>query len=97
MPHESGRSIRGHPSIGHGGNARLRTALSMPTLSAAQHNPAIKVFYDRLRAAGTPLKVARRAAARTLLHQAWALGSEFQHFDPGYQQQQPETLADLVA
>ncbi len=87
MPHESGRSIRGRPSIGHGGNARLRTALYMATLSAAQHNPAIKVFYDRLRAAGKPLKVARCAAARKLLHQAWALGSKLQHFDPDQQQQ----------
>jgi len=97
MPHESGRSIRGRPSIGHGGNGRLRTALSLATLSAAQHNPAITGFYDRLRAAGKPLKVARCAAARTLLHQAWALGSTLQRFDPGYQHHQHEALADLVA
>ena len=33
----------------------------MATLSAARYNPAIKAFYDRLRAVGKPLKVARRA------------------------------------
>jgi hypothetical protein len=35
MPRESGRSLRGRPSIGHDGHGRLRTALYMATLSAA--------------------------------------------------------------
>ena len=39
-------------------------ALYMATLSAAQNNPVIKPFYQRLRAAGKPIKVARCAAAR---------------------------------
>jgi transposase len=39
---ESGRSVRGRPSIGHSGHARLRQALYMATLSAIQHNPLIK-------------------------------------------------------
>jgi transposase len=86
VPRESGRSIRGRAQIGHDGNARLRTALYMATLSAARYNPAIRVFYQRLRAAGKPEKVARCAAARKLLHQAWALGSRLQRFDPRYQQ-----------
>jgi len=83
VPRESGRSIRSRPTIGHDGNGRLRTALYMVTLSAARSNPAIKAFYQRLRAAGKPKKVARCAAARKLLHQAWALGSKRQRFDPG--------------
>lgn len=73
LPHESGTSIRGRPRIGHGGNGRVRTALYMATLSAAQHNPTIRAFYRRLREAGKPMKVARCAAARKLLHLAWAL------------------------
>ncbi len=97
VPRESGRSVRGRPSIGRDGNGRLRTALYMATLSAARFNPAIKAFYQRLRAAGRPKKVARCAAARKLLHQAWVLGSKLQHFDPGYQQQQHEALPDLAA
>ena len=96
MPRESGRSVRGRPSIGHGGNARLRTALYMATLSAALHNPAIKPFYDRLRAAGKPVKVARCAAARKLLHLAWALATKRQRFDP-MKQQQHTTLPNLAA
>ena len=87
MPRESGRTIRGRPAIGHDGNGRLRTALYMATLSAARYNPAIKAFYTRLRATGKPPKVARCAAARKLLHQAWALGSKQQRFDPDRQQQ----------
>ncbi len=97
MPRESGRSVRGRPSIGHGGNARLRTALYMATLSAARHNPAIRAFYDRLRAAGKPMKVARCAAARKLLHLAWALVTKQRRFDPGFQQQQHAALPELVA
>ena len=92
MPRESGRTVRGHPAIGHAGNRHLRAALYMATLSAARHNPAIKPFYDRLRAAGKPMKIARCAAARKLLHLAWALVTKQQHFDPNKQQQHP-TLA----
>ena len=97
MPHESGRSVRGRPSIGHGGNGRLRTALYMATLSAARYNPAIKAMYTRLRAAGKPLKVARCAAARKLLHQAWALGTRQRRFDPHHRQLAPEALPELAA
>ena len=97
VPRESGRTIRGRRAIGHDGNGRLRTALYMATLSAARYNPAIKAFYQRLRAAGKPKKVARCAAARKLLHQACALGSKLQRFDPDHKQQQHETLPDLAA
>ena len=97
MPRESGRTIRGRPTIGHDGNGRLRTALYMATLSAARYNPAIKAFYQRLCAAGKPLKVARCAAARKLLHQAWALGAKRQRFDPDHEQQQHIASSQLAA
>jgi len=84
--HESGTSVRGRPVSGRGGNARLRKALYLATLSAAQHNPVIKTFYDRLRAAGKPAKVARCAAARKLLHICWAVVVKRQAFDPAYAQ-----------
>jgi transposase len=84
----SGTSVHQRPRIGHTGNARLRTALYLATLSAAQYNPVIKPFYDRMRAAGKPLKVARCAAARKLLHLAWALVTKEQDFDPSYAQRQ---------
>ena len=90
MPRESGRSVRGRARIGHDGHARLRTALYLATLSAARYNPAIKAFYERLRAAGKPVKVARCAAARKLLHLAWALGTKGRRFDPDHRQQRHE-------
>jgi transposase len=54
----------------------------MATLSAVQHNPVIKTFYARLRAAGKAEKVARCAAARKLLHIAWAVVKKDQRVDP---------------
>jgi transposase len=81
---QSGSSVRGRPRVGHGGNARLRRAVYMASLSAIQHNPVIKVFYSRLRAAGKPPKVALCAAARKLLRIAWAVATKEQDFDPSY-------------
>jgi transposase len=84
LAHESGSSVRGRSQIGHAGHARLRTALYLATLSAARFNPIIKAHYERLRAAGKPAKVARCAAARKLLHLAWAVVTKRQPFDPTY-------------
>lgn len=82
LPYESGTSVHGRRRIGHRGNRRLRTALYMASLSATQHNPIIKAFYDRLRSAGKLKKVARCAAARKLLRIAWAVVVKEQEFDP---------------
>ncbi|MFL5801857.1 MAG: IS110 family transposase [Roseiflexaceae bacterium] len=84
LARESGTSVRGRAQIGHGGHARLRTALYLATLTAARFNPVIKAHYDRLRAAGKPAKVARCAAARKLLHLAYAVVTKGQPFDPHY-------------
>jgi transposase len=81
---ESGTSVHHRALIGHAGHARLRTALYMATLSAARHNPVIRAQYQRLRAAGKPSKVARCAAARKLLHLAYAVVTKHQAFDPHY-------------
>jgi transposase len=91
LQRESGTSVRGRAQLGHGGNGRLRTALYLASLSATRYNPAIKVFYERLRASGKPMKVARCAAARKLLHQAWAVVTKGQVFDARYAQ--PEAVA----
>ena len=85
LAHESGSSVRGRAAIGHGGHSRLRTALYLATLTAARFNPQIKAHYERLRAKGKPAKVARCAAARKLLHLAWAVVTKRQPFDPDYQ------------
>ena len=59
----------------------FRLALYLATLSAARTNPLIRAFYNRLRARGKPMKVARCAAARKLLHLAWAIVMKGQPFD----------------
>jgi transposase len=50
-----------------GGRAAVRSALYMAAVSATRHNPLIRDFYDRLRAAGKPFKVAITACMRKLL------------------------------
>ena len=92
---ESGTSVRRRPQFGHGGHGRLRTALYMATLSAAQHNPVIKTFYTRLREAGKLVKVARCAAARKLLHLAFAVVTKEQDFDPSFKKLPSPVLAEV--
>jgi transposase len=92
-PRESGTSVRGRPRIGKAGHARLRTALYLATLSACRHNPVIRPFYTRLRAAGKPMKVARCAAARKLLHLAWAVATTGRAFDPAGRAPHPVAAA----
>jgi transposase len=50
-----------------GGRATVRSVLYMATLSAKRFNPLIRTFYDRLIAAGKPVKVALTACMRKLL------------------------------
>ncbi|HXZ38742.1 MAG TPA: IS110 family transposase [Thermodesulfobacteriota bacterium] len=50
-----------------GGRAAVRSALYMSTLVAIRFNPVIGAFYERLRAAGKPFKVAVTACMRKLL------------------------------
>lgn len=65
MANDSGNS-KGRRRV-QGGRFEIRRVLYMATLTAARHNPAIKVFYDRLLAAGKLPKVALVACMRKLL------------------------------
>jgi transposase len=65
MARDSG-TWRGRRAV-TGGRAPVRTALYMAAVTAAHHNPVIRVFYRRLRAAGKPAKVALTACMRKLL------------------------------
>ena len=84
LPRDSGTSVRGRAQIGQDGNARLRTTLYRATINAGRFNPIIKAFYERLRAAGKPRKVARCAAARKLLHLLYGVVRNQRPFDPNY-------------
>lgn len=85
MIRSSGTRVRSRGQIGHGGHARARTQLYLATLAAARFNPVIKHFYEHLRTAGKPMKVARGACARKLLHIAFAVVKSGRAFDPHYQ------------
>lgn len=50
-----------------GGRASVRAALYMAAVVASRHNPVMRAFYERLRAAGKPAKVALVAVMRKLL------------------------------
>jgi transposase len=64
-PRESGR-WQGRRTTG-GGRAQVRRALYMAARVAARSNPVLKPFYQRLRAAGKPAKVALTAVMRKLI------------------------------
>jgi transposase len=94
---DSGSSIRSRPFIGFAPHPRLRQALYMASLSAVQHNPAIKSFYQRLLDKGKPKKVALCACARKLVHIAWAVIAKQQLFDPEFHlYNEFEAFDDLV-
>lgn len=65
LPCESGQ-YKGKRRI-WGGRAEVRSVLYMAALSAKQHNPVIRAFYERLVGAGKPPKVALVACMRKLL------------------------------
>ena len=62
---ESG-TLRGRRIV-WGGRAAVRAVLYMSAVVASRWNPVIRAFYDRLRAAGKPAKVALTACLRMLL------------------------------
>jgi len=65
LPFDSGQ-YKGKRRI-WGGRAEVRSVLYMAALSAKQHNPVIRAFYERLVAAGKPAKVALVACMRKLI------------------------------
>jgi transposase len=62
---DSGK-LCGRRSI-YGGRRAVRSGLYMAALVAARYNPALRSFYQRLRAAGKPPKLALTATMRKLL------------------------------
>ena len=59
-------TLRGRRTV-WGGRATVRSALYMSALVASRFNPVIRTFYQRLRTAGKPPKVALTACMRKLL------------------------------
>jgi len=59
-------TLRGSRRI-RGGRAAVRTALYLAAMTASRFNPVLREFYERLRQAGKPPKLAFVAVARKLL------------------------------
>ena len=65
-----------------GGRPGVRSTLYMACLSAVRHNPPLRAFYGRLRAAGKAVKVAQVAAMRKLLVTLNAMVRDGRRWDP---------------
>ena len=65
---QSGTSVNGSSPISKMGNAKLRKALYLPTMTAMRHNPVIARFAQRLTHAGKAPKVVILASMRKLIH-----------------------------
>jgi transposase len=72
---------RGHRTI-WGGRASVRRSLYMAALVASRHNPLLRAFYQRLRQAGKPPKVALVALMRKLLTILNAMARDQQPWKP---------------
>ncbi len=82
--HSSGTSVKGKARICKRGAKKLRRSLYMPAMSASQHNPVIRAFYERLVAAGKKPMLALIACMRKLLHIAYGVLKNKKMFDENY-------------
>lgn len=73
---ESGSSVRGAVRISKVGNRHLRAALFLPAMVAAQHEPRVKAYYQKLLDKGKKPMQALVAVMRKLLH---AIHGMFRH------------------
>jgi len=80
MNRDSG-TLRGKRMV-WGGRAPVRAVLYMAALVGLKHNPILRMFYDRLRAAGKPFKVAVTACMRKLLTILNAMLHQNRRWDP---------------
>lgn len=79
MANDSGGS-KGRRRV-QGGRFEIRRVLYMATLTATRYNPAIRAFYERLKAAGKLSKVALVACMRKLLTTLNAMVRTGKHWD----------------
>jgi transposase len=81
---KSGSSVRGRTRLSKAGNARLRTALYLPTLTAIRFNPALAGSFARLVAAGKPRMQAVGACMRKLVMICYGVLKNRAPFDPAW-------------
>ena len=79
---QSGKSVERYTRLSKAGNARLRKALYLPTLSAIRSNPLLKGFFERLVRAGKPRMQAVGACMRKLVMICYGVLKNRAPFDP---------------
>lgn len=79
---QSGKKQHTRAGITTIGNASLRAALWMPTLTAVQKNPWLRAHYQRLIARGKPHKLALVACMRKLLTAVYSVAKNRRPFVP---------------
>lgn len=82
LEYSSGSSVRGKPRLSKQGNPKLRAVLYMASVSALQHNPALKEIYMRLREKGKPALSALGALMRHLVHIAFGVLKHQKPYNP---------------
>jgi transposase len=81
MQFQSGTSVNKPSRISRRGNVHLRRALFMPALVAAQHEPHVKAFYEKLLGRGKTKMQANVAVMRKLLHAIYGMLKHDRDFD----------------
>jgi transposase len=82
----SGSSVKGRTMMSRTGHGELRRALYMPGLVARRHNPALKVFGDRLSSTGLAPKAVVGAVMRKLTHLIYGVIKSGEPFDANFNQ-----------
>jgi transposase len=78
---QSGTSVNKPARISRQGNVHIRRALFMPSLVAAQHEPHVKAFYEKLLGRGKTKMQANVAVMRKLLHAIHGMLKHDRDFD----------------
>jgi transposase len=81
---QSGTSIHGRPRMCKTGNVRIRKALYLPAMVAIRFNPTLRLFGERLSAAGKHKRLINGAVMRKLLVLAYGILRSGVPFDPNY-------------
>jgi transposase len=81
MQFQSGTSIDKPSRISRRGNVHLRRALFLPALVAAQHEPHVAAFYQKLLRRGKTKMQANVAVMRKLLHAIYGMLKHDRDFD----------------
>ena len=80
----SGTSVHGRPRLCKTGNSRIRKALYMPAICACRFNPTLRIFAQRLAAAGKHKRLIIGAVMRKLLVLAYGILRSGLPFDANY-------------